>query len=146
MSVYDDEILRLAKSGVGVLADGDGLAGDGGLTKPPGVLFATESNPLCGDECTVYAQLADGKILQTAHATRGCILTEASAAKFVLLSRQFPQASALRDLAAAFQNNLQNGAPPPAALQVFTPVLPRKSRHICVLLPFLAFLKLTSRV
>lgn len=36
-------------------------------------------NPLCGDEVTVYANLADGKLSEVAFAGRGCAISQASA-------------------------------------------------------------------
>lgn len=132
-SLYHEEIMHLAKS-----TEGAGRI-NGGRT-------AHGSNPLCGDECSLSARLQDGRIAAIAHETRGCLLCSAAAAKLILLARQTPHVDALRRLAKAFADNLQNGKPPPPELAIFTPLVGRKSRHLCVLLPFAAFLNLSGEL
>jgi NifU-like protein involved in Fe-S cluster formation len=101
---------------------------------------ATLDNPLCGDRVTIDLKMADGKILEAGHRTRGCLLCEAASA---LIVERAPGASAasLADLTDAVRNFLQKDGPAPAdwgAVEEFAPVRKVKSRQDCVLLPFRA--------
>ena len=121
--LYNEEIMRLAKSGIGAGQVEDGIA-------------RQEINPLCGDECCLTMSHDKDRIIKLAHHTRGCVLCLAAAAKLTMLAADNPSLSAMRDLTDNFLAMLKHGKPPPAGLELFTPVAARKSRHNCVLLPF----------
>ena len=132
MTLYQENILQLAKSGEGA----------GRLV---GGRCASLNNPLCGDECTLHLKIADGRINAAAHQTRGCVLCMAAAAKLILLAREMPLLAALVKLAQTFETALKDGAPLPPALQLFSPVTARKSRHSCVLLPYQVLVKIAAK-
>jgi NifU-like protein involved in Fe-S cluster formation len=125
--LYRREILRLAADATGA----------GRLPAPDA--SATAHNPACGDRVTVELAVTDGRITALAHATQGCVLTQASAA---LLARAAPgqDRAGLAALAAGVRAFL-NGAPAPQAYGVFDGVAGHAGRHVCVLLPFEAALK-----
>ena len=124
--LYRRELLRLA-------AD---AAGAGHLPEPHAM--ATAHNPVCGDRVTVELALANGHITALAHATRACVLTQASAALLADAAPGQDQAglSALAQDVRAFLN----GATPPPGFGVFDGVVSHAGRHVCVLLPFKAAL------
>jgi nitrogen fixation NifU-like protein len=100
----------------------------------------TLDNPLCGDRVTIDLKMADGKIVEAGHRTRGCLLCEAASALIVEQASGRPTA-ALAGLADAVRQFLQKDAPAPAgwaAIEEFAPVRKVKSRQDCVLLPFRA--------
>lgn len=126
--IYQDAILKQAKSGVGAGRLNDASAS------------ATVDNPLCGDRVTVDLRVEDGTITAVGHRVRGCLLCEASAA---ILARHMVGQTADRTGAIADRVDRmvrQDGDPPDGwdALSIFDPVKPVKSRHECVLLPFRA--------
>lgn len=128
--LYQKEILRLAAA-----ADGAGR-----LAAP--TVTAAIKNPLCGDMITVDLELAGGRIKAMAHATRACVLCQASAA---LLARHAAGHDRV-DLATASERlrGLLDGTASAAwpdgfaDFQVFAAVAPHPHRHTCVLLPFQA--------
>jgi nitrogen fixation NifU-like protein len=46
---------------------------------PDGELSCKKNNPLCGDEITVHAHLADGRVAQITFEGSGCSISQASA-------------------------------------------------------------------
>ena len=138
-AVYQENILALA-------AREDG----GGVLSAP-TASVKKSNPLCGDEILLTAQIDGGRIIALAHRTRGCLLCRAAAARFWLWREETkPDSRALLDFAARAQKMFSRGATATAAtaenddativeeLQMFAPVVAHPSRHGCVLLPFWA--------
>ena len=125
--LYRRELLRLAADATGA----------GHLPEPHAM--ATAHNPVCGDRVTVELALANGHITALAHATRACVLTQASAALLADAAPGQDQAglSALAQDVRAFLN----GATPPPGFGVFDGVVSHAGRHVCVLLPFEAALK-----
>ena len=152
MTLYHDDIMKLAHSnrGHGRLDGND-------------VYQAKAVNPLCGDECTVYMKLLKtplydaGKngveeikydVVEIKHETRGCALCLAAAARLVEIIENEENAknhakfyglhkiNHLRDMHQLFLRLLKGENLPLPSLQLFTPVIARKSRHSCVLLPF----------
>jgi nitrogen fixation NifU-like protein len=103
----------------------------------------TLDNPLCGDRVTLDVAISGDTVQAVGHEVKGCILCEASAATISEFAAG-RQPKELRDMEAAVQALLKNGAPPPdrfADLEVFSPVHGAKSRRDCVLLPFEALTK-----
>lgn len=127
--LYQAAIMALAKSG----------DGEGRLDGPDASV--TLDNPLCGDRVTMDIAVADGRIVEVAHKTRGCILCRAAAAA---VARHAPgcDATRLADVATALSAMLAKTGPLPKDawpdLAVFAPVANHKSRHECVMLPVLA--------
>lgn len=128
--LYQKEILRLAAA-----ADGAGR-----LAAP--TVTAAVKNPLCGDMITVDLALEQGRIKAMAHATRACVLCQASAA---LLARhaagrdRSDLAAAGARLRALLEGTAEAAWPGDFAdFQVFAAVAPHPHRHTCVMLPFLA--------
>ena len=102
-------------------------------------------NPLCGDAVTVELAVLDGRITGFGHVVKGCLLCKAAstvAARHVVGMGQ-AEAAALADQVAAM---LKADAPPLlSALEPFLAVRPHKSRHGCVLLPFMAIAAALSK-
>ncbi len=46
---------------------------------PGAELSCSKNNPLCGDEITIHAHLADGRVADVAFEGRGCSISQASA-------------------------------------------------------------------
>lgn len=132
--LYRKELLRLA-------AD---AAGAGRLAHPDA--SATAHNPACGDRVTVDVRTADGRIIELAHHTQACVLTQASAAILGAEAKGHTPAE-LRALADHVAAMLQGGpapSPPFSAFGVFDGVAGHKGRHVCVMLPFKAMLEALS--
>ena len=139
-AVYQENILALA------------AREDGGGVLPAPTASVKKSNPLCGDEILLTAQIDDGRIVALAHRTRGCLLCRAAAARFWLWREETkPDSRALLDFAARAQKMFSRAATTTAAtaaengdativeeLRMFAPVVAHPSRHGCVLLPFWA--------
>ena len=138
-AVYQENILALA------------AREDGGGVLPAPTASVKKSNPLCGDEILLTAQIDDGRIIALAHRTRGCLLCRAAAARFWLWREETkPDSRALLDFAARAQKMFSRAATTTTAaaenggativeeLQMFAPVVAHPSRHGCVLLPFWA--------
>src|SRR6185437_2463695 len=66
--LYKPALLRLAADATGA----------GRLSVP--CTTATAFNPACGDKVTVDVAIDDGRITAISHDTKGCVLTQASAA------------------------------------------------------------------
>jgi nitrogen fixation NifU-like protein len=98
-------------------------------------------NPLCGDRITLDLKLADGRITDIAHRTRGCALCQASAA-IVGAHAIGLGLDAARGAAETVTAFVERGGATPAApwneIGVFAPVRRHRSRFECVLLPFRA--------
>ena len=135
-AVYQEQILALA------------AREDGGGVLPAPTASVKKSNPLCGDEILLTAQIDDGRIVALAHRTRGCLLCRAAAARFWLWREETkPDSRALLDFAARAQKMFSRNATTAAEnddativeeLRMFAPVVAHPSRHGCVLLPFWA--------
>ena len=137
-AVYQENILALA------------AREDGGGVLPAPTASVKKSNPLCGDEILLTAQIDGGRIIALAHRTRGCLLCRAAAARFWLWREETkPDSRALLDFAARAQKMFSRNATTATAaengdativeeLQMFAPVVAHPSRHGCVLLPFWA--------
>ena len=141
-AVYQENILALA------------AREDGGGVLPAPTASVKKSNPLCGDEILLTAQIDDGRIVALAHRTRGCLLCRAAAARFWLWREETkPDSRALLDFAARAQKMFSRNATTAAEksdativeeLQMFAPVVAHPSRHGCVLLPFWAAVDLAA--
>ena len=103
-------------------------------------------NPLCGDRVTLDLNLADGLVQAVGHEVRGCLLCQAAA---TAIGARAPGQTplALRDTTERLKqlivagSNGENGASIDRLwpeLAAFEPVHRHKSRHECVLLPFVA--------
>ena len=135
-AVYQENILALA------------AREDGGGVLPAPTASVKKSNPLCGDEILLTAQIDDGRIVALAHRTRGCLLCRAAAARFWLWREETkPDSRTLLDFAARAQKMFSRNAMTAAEngdativeeLKMFAPVVAHPSRHGCVLLPFWA--------
>ena len=129
--LYHQAILDLAQA----------ATGHGRLETPQASIRV--DNPLCGDRVTLDLCLDDGRVSALAHRVRGCLLCQAAAA--VIGARAPGQSVAvLRDNAARLRQMIVEGAEGSAAdglwpeLAAFAPVHRHKSRHDCVMLPFVA--------
>lgn len=131
--LYHAEILCLAKDDTG----------HGRLENAPDHL---EHNPLCGDECHLWARIEAGVLQELAHETRGCVLCRAAAARLTELAQSQPSVETLLQYGEALTAMLKHGTPPPDELALFSPVTPRRARHACVLLPFRALAALVRSV
>ena len=132
--LYHQAILDLARE----------AAGHGRLQAPQ--VSIRVDNPLCGDRVTLDLDLQDGRVSALGHQVRGCLLCQAAAA--VIGARAPGQtAAALRDNTERLRRLIvdgpgaEGGAAPDGLwpeLAAFAPVHRHKSRHECVLLPFVA--------
>ena len=135
-AVYQENILALA------------AREDGGGVLPAPTASVKKSNPLCGDEILLTAQIDGGRIIALAHRTRGCLLCRAAAACFWLWREETkPDSRALLDFVTRAQKMFSRNAAITTEnsdativeeLQMFAPVVAHPSRHGCVLLPFWA--------
>jgi nitrogen fixation protein NifU and related proteins len=132
--LYHQAILDLARQ----------ATGHGRLEAPQ--VSVKVDNPLCGDRVTLDLDLEGGRVSALGHQVRGCLLCQAAAA--VIGARAPGQtATALHDNAERLRRLIVDGsiAADGAAtdglwpeLVAFEPVHRHKSRHECVLLPFIA--------
>jgi nitrogen fixation NifU-like protein len=132
--LYHQAILDLARE----------ATGHGRLEAPQASIRV--DNPLCGDRVTLDLELQDGRVSALGHQVRGCLLCQAAAA--VIGARAPGQtAAALRENTERLRRLIVDGpgAGGSAAtdglwpeLAAFAPVHRHKSRHECVLLPFVA--------
>jgi nitrogen fixation NifU-like protein len=132
--IYHIDLMRLAAEAHGA----------GRLDTPDATV--TLSNPLCGDRITMDVTLHDGKISAISHDVRACVLCQAAAS---LIGRraigQSPEA--LRRITEQVELLLKGTAKIEGdwpEIAVFAPVAGRKSRHVCVLLPFRALTQATE--
>lgn len=121
--LYQKALVELARAAVPV------------ATLPNATHRAVRDNPLCGDRVGVAARLDDGKAVAMAFDTRGCLICLAAT---TVAARKSPGWSAqdAENTLQAMRAWLKGGGMPYPELEAFKPVLPRKSRHDCVILPF----------
>jgi len=132
--LYHQAILDLARQ----------ATGHGRLEAPQASIRV--DNPLCGDRVTLDLALQDGRVSALGHQVRGCLLCQAAAA--VIGARAPGQtAAALRDNTERLRRLIVDGSSAEGGaasdglwpeLAAFAPVHRHKSRHECVLLPFIA--------
>ncbi|HEX4635744.1 MAG TPA: iron-sulfur cluster assembly scaffold protein [Rhizomicrobium sp.] len=133
--LYRRDLLRLAADATGA----------GHLAAPDAA--ATVHNPACGDRVTVELALKDGQVTALAHATRACVLTQASAALLATSAVGRDQAG-LASLAAgvrAFLRGASDSQNQLGGYEVFDGLKDHVGRHLCVLLPLEAALKALER-
>lgn len=103
-------------------------------------------NPLCGDRVTLDLEMAEDRVSAIGHQVRGCLLCQAAA---TVIGARAPgqSAAALRATADRLRRLIVDGAGAVDGapveglwpeLAAFAPVHRHKSRHECVLLPFIA--------
>jgi nitrogen fixation NifU-like protein len=132
--LYHQAILDLARE----------ATGHGRLEAPQASIRV--DNPLCGDRVTLDLELEDGRVSALGHQVRGCLLCQAAAA--VIGARAPGQtAAALRENTERLRQLIVDGSSAEGGgatdglwpeLAAFAPVHRHKSRHECVLLPFVA--------
>ena len=94
-------------------------------------------NPLCGDRVRIDLRLADGRIADLAHEVRGCVLCQAAAGVIAMKAVGLDRAGVSR-LCEDVEQVLRGETPQAPELASFAPVVPHRSRHDCVRLPFQA--------
>lgn len=92
-------------------------------------------NPLCGDRVRIDLRLEGERIADLAHEVRGCVLCQAAAGIIALRAIGFDRAGVAR-LCEDVDHVLAGETPECEELGAFRPVVPHKSRHDCVRLPF----------
>ncbi len=128
-TLYQNKILDLARDAVG-----------GGQLEDKDVQVDVD-NPLCGDRVSIDLRRDGDRIGAIAHRVRGCVLCHASAS---ILGAHAAGTSKpeIVDIHASLKALLESDAKPPDGawreLEAFLPVRDFKSRHLCVLLPFIA--------
>ncbi|HEY3776495.1 MAG TPA: iron-sulfur cluster assembly scaffold protein [Rhizomicrobium sp.] len=134
--LYRLDLLRLAAEAHGA----------GRLPEPQASGFAF--NPACGDKVVVDLMLADGRITDLAHDTKGCVLAQASASILgaSLRGAARDDVERLRSEIAAM---LEAKSPPPSEpferYSAFAGAVEYPSRYRCVLLPVEAVLDAFDR-
>jgi nitrogen fixation protein NifU and related proteins len=78
---------------------------------PEAELSSTQNNPLCGDEITVYARVADGMLLEVSYQGQGCSISQASASMLTEAVGGKPVENA-RDLARQFRGMMTGEVEP----------------------------------
>jgi nitrogen fixation NifU-like protein len=73
---------------------------------PDADVTSSQNNPLCGDEITIHARLADGRIADVAFEGRGCSISQASASMLTESVGGKPVSDA-QGLAADFRGMMQ---------------------------------------
>jgi NifU-like protein involved in Fe-S cluster formation len=105
-------------------------------------------NPTCGDRVSVTLRFDEaGRIVEIAHETQACVLTQASAS---ILGANLAGADrpAVEILRSQVNTMLREGAPPPlpfAEYAALTGAAVYRNRHTCVLLPIDAVLNALDR-
>ena len=98
-------------------------------------------NPLCGDRVSIDIRRDGSRIGAIARRVRGCVLCHA-AASILAAHAVGSSETEIADIHASVKALLETDADPPGGqwheLEVFLPVRDYKSRHLCVLLPFVA--------
>ena len=128
--LYSKQLLRLAASAVGA----------GRLA--PCDASGSAHNPICGDRINVTLNLNENRVIEMAHQTQACVLTQASAS---ILGAHLTgkDKSAVEKLRRQVVDMLQDGKVPPAPFSDFSALLGvanHRNRHKCVLLPLDAVL------
>lgn len=130
--LYRKEILRLA-------ADAHGA---GHLSEPH--RSGTAHNPTCGDRVTFEVVTdAGGRIEATAHETKACVLSQASASILGRDAKNLTRADVAALRAAVTAMLKESAAEPDAPFSdyvAFDGVMSYTNRHTCVLLPIDALL------
>jgi nitrogen fixation NifU-like protein len=80
-------------------------------SSPEAELSCSKNNPLCGDEITIHAHLADGKVADVAFEGRGCSISQASASMLTEAVMGKPVADAEK-LAAEFRSMMEGKLDP----------------------------------
>ncbi|MGI9338717.1 MAG: iron-sulfur cluster assembly scaffold protein, partial [Gammaproteobacteria bacterium] len=88
----------------------------------PNAPMAKQTNPWCGDECLISATFDGGRIVQSLHRTRGCILCLAAAAKATTMAMQLGDVARVLQLAEAFAKMMRGEGEMPESLALFAPV------------------------
>ncbi len=78
---------------------------------PGGEVSATKNNPLCGDEITIHAHLADGRIAEVSFEGSGCSISQASASMLTEAVSGKPVEEA-EGLATSFRGMMQGSVEP----------------------------------
>jgi nitrogen fixation NifU-like protein len=94
-------------------------------------------NPLCGDRVRIDLRRDGEAIAELAHEVRGCVLCQAAAGVIATHAIGMDRAGVAR-LCEAADRALAGEETEIAELASFKPVVPLKSRHDCVRLPFQA--------
>jgi nitrogen fixation NifU-like protein len=78
---------------------------------PEAELSCSKNNPLCGDEVTVHAHVADGRLAEVTFEGQGCSISQASASMMTeaMTGKPVPDAEAL---AAEFRSMMEGGHEP----------------------------------
>src|SRR6266498_293864 len=78
---------------------------------PEAELSCSKNNPLCGDEITVHAHVADGRLAEVTFEGQGCSISQASASMMTeaMTGKPVPEAEAL---AAEFRSMMEGGHEP----------------------------------
>ena len=130
--LYQKSLLRLAAN----------ATGDGQMDNPDAE--ETMDNPTCGDRITMQIRLEANYIAELKHQNRSCMLCQASAS----MIGKHAVGKSLEDILETRENlhsMLQETTIPDTSewkeLELFNVVVPHKSRHHCVLLPFDALIR-----
>jgi nitrogen fixation NifU-like protein len=126
-ALYQEEIIQLSRD----------AKARGRLDAPDG--SARVDNPLCGDRVTMDISVKDSRISAIGHRVRGCALCEAAAEIITqtAVGLNAEEMSAIETATRAYMTSAATDHPW-QRLSVFAPVRDVKSRHECVLLPFMA--------
>nr|TFG54497.1 MAG: iron-sulfur cluster assembly scaffold protein [Hyphomicrobiales bacterium] len=131
--LYSKPLLRLAA-----------LAAGAGRLEPCDAQGSAH-NPVCGDKISVTLHLEDGRLVQMAHQTQACVLTQASASILgAHLTGNRQDVEALHRQVGAM---LRGGDVPPAPFAEYAALIgaaSHRNRHKCVLLPLDAVLDALS--
>jgi nitrogen fixation NifU-like protein len=130
--LYQKSLLRLAAN----------ATGDGQMDNPDAE--ETMDNPTCGDRITMQVRLKEKDIADLKHQNRSCMLCQAAAS----VIGEHAIGKSLEDILETRENlhsMLQGGHIPDTSewkeLELFNVVVPHKSRHHCILLPFDALIR-----
>lgn len=107
--------------------------GEGTLPSPRHTAHC--ANPVCGDEIDLDLHDEDGRIVNVAHRTRGCVFTRASASLLARAVEGRPVSVAL-ELADVLQRELAGRRALPGELAALESVRVYPARLRCALLPW----------
>jgi len=124
-ALYQDALLKLAKD-----------APRKGRLDPNDASVRLD-NPLCGDRVRIDLRRDGETISDLAHEVRGCVLCQAAAGVIAAHAIGMDRVAVAR-LCDAVDRALAGEETEIAELASFKPVVPLKSRHECVRLPFQA--------
>lgn len=80
-------------------------------TMPDAQVHAEGFNPLCGDKCTVYANLTDGTLTDVSFQGKGCAISQASASLMTQIVKDKPRAE-IQHYFEIFQKMVKDTATP----------------------------------